>query len=182
MQNSERKKIIKTVINPKTLLCLILPQYKARAAHTLSCKRALSDAVGWSLDTLLACWSPSLAQDSTGASWRYRTDPTCIRWCKSSLRGTLGAWMGFGTWCIVQAYPFIVAQWQVTTWLGTKDLLGRLPWIIPVSNAGCKDTWTLQCTGDTATEISGISDNSKRSEETRSDFCGFVTQIRSRGF
>lgn len=49
-----------------------------------------------------------------------------------------------------------------------------------MSNAGCKDTWTLQClweklgcTEDTATETGGISDNSKGSEEIRSDFVGF---------
>ena len=46
-----------------------------------------------------------------------------------------------------------------------------------MSNAGCKDAWTLQClwekqgrTGDIATETSGISDNSEGSEEIRSDF------------
>lgn len=45
MPNSERKKIIKSLINTKPRFCLILPQYEASAAaHTLSCKGALSDA------------------------------------------------------------------------------------------------------------------------------------------
>lgn len=85
--------------------------------------------------------------------------------------------MAFGTRCTVPIYlrpPAVTpSDWN---WARRSPWVpGRRPQIIQVANPGCKDTWTLGVMGHT----SGVSDNSKGSEEITPDFV-FVTQANSR--
>lgn len=109
-------------------------------------------AATWSVDTLVACRTPAWHGTAQGFSWRHTTGPRCTQGSKISLEGTVtlcatGLWHSMhGPDISIYLSPAAVASpdWNRAE-KSPEVLLRRLPRLIQMPNAGCKDAWILQC-------------------------------------